>query len=88
MSSTATTFRDSHALLDVVHERVAERIEARRVVKLVHLPPLSQSATYFLHEPGRDVAGGLLARGARLVFCSNVSDERPDRAIGELIRPL
>ena len=63
----------------------AERIEARRIWKPLHLQPLFAGSGYYRH-PGTDsVADDLFARGFCLPSGSNMTTEQQDRVI-EVIR--
>jgi dTDP-4-amino-4,6-dideoxygalactose transaminase len=68
----------------LIQRLAAERIEARRVWKPMHLQPLFASAEYFPHEDGRDVAADLFARGVCLPSGSNMTEDQQQRIVGTI----
>lgn len=85
---TACTLRGGVEPTDLIAKLAAERIEARRVWKPMHLQPLFAGAAYYRHAEGEDVAADLFARGVCLPSGSNLSEADLDRIIGALRRAL
>jgi pyridoxal phosphate-dependent aminotransferase EpsN len=63
----------------------AERIEARRIWKPLHLQPLFAGTAYYRHPGTNSVADDLFARGFCLPSGSNMTTAQQDRVI-EVIR--
>lgn len=64
---------------ELINALAAEKIEARRVWKPMHLQPLFAGRDFFTHAPGIDVAGDLFARGVCLPSGSNMTDSQVER---------
>jgi dTDP-4-amino-4,6-dideoxygalactose transaminase len=70
---------------DLIEDLAAERIEARRVWKPMHLQPLFAASEYFPHAPGQDVSADLFERGVCLPSGSNMTVSQVER-IAQVIR--
>jgi dTDP-4-amino-4,6-dideoxygalactose transaminase len=73
---------------ELIGKLAADRIEARRVWKPMHLQPLFSGTEYFSHGEKEDVASDLFARGLCLPSGSNMTAEQQDRIINALARHL
>lgn len=72
----------------LIAKLAAERIEARRVWKPMHLQPLFAGAAYYRHGEDQDVAADLFERGVCLPSGSNLSKADLDRIVNALRRAI
>jgi pyridoxal phosphate-dependent aminotransferase EpsN len=85
---TAATLGGGRDPVALIAALAAERIEARRLWKPMHLQPLFSGSEYHRHAPGTDVASELFDRGICLPSGSNMTDEQQDRIIEAISRLL
>jgi pyridoxal phosphate-dependent aminotransferase EpsN len=78
---TAATLSGAITTAAMIELLAAEKIEARRVWKPMHLQPLFASAAYYRHSEREDVAGRLFADGICLPSGSNMSAQQLDRIV-------
>lgn len=76
---TACTLGGGFEPLALITALAAEKIEARRVWKPMHLQPLFAGCDYFPHEPGLDVSADLFDRGVCLPSGSNMEVAQVER---------
>lgn len=85
---TAATLPDRFRPQEIIDALAAERIEARRLWKPMHLQPLFDGVEYFPHSSDRDVSASLFDTGICLPSGSNMTDEQQDRIIDSIRRLL
>jgi dTDP-4-amino-4,6-dideoxygalactose transaminase len=85
---TTATLAPGIPVMEVIARLKAERIEARRVWKPMHLQPLFAGREYHTHGPGKDVSADLFDRGICLPSGSNMADEQVGRVVDVLKRVL
>lgn len=83
---TAATLKGDIGPAELIATLGAERIEARRVWKPMHLQPLFESAPFYPHAPGLDVSADLFERGVCLPSGSNMNESQQMRIISVLRR--
>jgi dTDP-4-amino-4,6-dideoxygalactose transaminase len=69
---------------ELIKQLAAQKIEARRIWKPLHLQPLFADCGYYTHNGGKSVADRLFETGICLPSGSNMSLEQQDRAIDAL----
>lgn len=70
---------------ELITQLAAQKIEARRIWKPLHLQPLFAGCDYYTHDGGESVSDRLFNTGICLPSGSNMSPEQQDRAI-EVLR--
>ena len=83
---TACTLGGGLAPADMILALAAEKIEARRVWKPMHLQPLFAGSDFFAHAAGQDVAGDLFHRGICLPSGSNMEAGQVERVASAIRR--
>ncbi len=82
---SACALRENHHPEDLIRALAAEKIEARRVWKPMHLQPLFAGCDFFPHAPSHDIAANLFERGVCLPSGSNMAEAQVER-IADVIR--
>ena len=85
---TACTLGGSIDPLTLIGALAAEKIEARRVWKPMHLQPLFAGREYFTHTPGLDVSADLFHRGVCLPSGSNMEPGQVERVAAAIRRAI
>lgn len=83
---TAATLNGDIGPAELIAALGAERIEARRVWKPMHLQPLFENTTFHPHAPGLDVSSDLFERGICLPSGSNMNEAQQMRIVFALRR--